>query len=388
MQPPFNAQRRKSLQTLTSLVSGAALSSAWPLCAGAQDKPALLTRAIPRTGEKLAVVGLGTQFVLDVGDDLDKRKVRIAMIRTLLDNGGSVIDTAPSYGPAETQLGSMLDEMKARERVFLSTKFRAPGRDGALGETRESLKKLRTQKLDLLLRHNIGFVSKSEADTHLAVAREWKSQGVCRYIGVTHSQDQARANDRLIEQLEALREGAGKDMRLITDLNFNYKTEGFKRMAKAVERFNMMWLEMDTFDPKGLAHIRNSTSTPIGSLEAILGRKALRPYLEERSVDVAIIDAMYNGLPESIRMATMCDAYETNVASHAFAGPLATVMSAHFCAVVPNLRIMEIDVDEVPWRPALLTNPYKLEDGCITLPKGPGWGTDVDEAMLVRHKAA
>jgi aryl-alcohol dehydrogenase-like predicted oxidoreductase len=201
MQPPFNAQRRKSLQTLTSLVSGAALSSAWPLCAGAQDKPALLTRAIPRTGEKLAVVGLGTQFVLDVGDDLDKRKVRIAMIRTLLDNGGSVIDTAPSYGPAETQLGSMLDEMKARERVFLSTKFRAPGRDGALGETRESLKKLRTQKLDLLLRHNIGFVSKSEADTHLAVAREWKSQGVCRYIGVTHSQDQARANDRLIEML-------------------------------------------------------------------------------------------------------------------------------------------------------------------------------------------
>lgn len=212
--------------------------------------------------------------------------------------------------------------------------------------------------------------------------------GSARGYGHPELNVEERLVDCLIEQLEALREGAGKDMRLICDLNFNYKTEGFKRMAKAVERFNMMWLEMDTFDPQGLAHIRQSTSTPIGSLEAILGRRALRPYLEERSVDVAIIDAMYNGLPESLRMATMCDAYETNVASHAFAGPLATVMSAHFCAVVPNLRIMEIDVDEVPWRPALLTNPYKLEDGCITLPKGPGWGTDVDEAMLVRHKAA
>lgn len=196
-----NIQRRHTLNTLAALTAGAALPGAWPRMASAQDKPALLTRTIQRTGEKIAVIGLGTQFVLDVGDDLDKRKVRIAMIRTLLDSGGSVIDTAPSYGPAEAQLGSMLDEMKARDRVFLSTKFREPGRDGAIAETKESLRKLRTQKLELLLRHNIGFVTKTEADTHLAVAREWKAQGMCRYIGVTHSQDQARANDRLIDML-------------------------------------------------------------------------------------------------------------------------------------------------------------------------------------------
>lgn len=194
--------------------------------------------------------------------------------------------------------------------------------------------------------------------------------------------------EALIAQLSALREGAGNDMRLICDLNFNYKTEGFKRFARALEPFNMMWLEMDTFDPRGLALIRQSSSTPIGSLEAILGRRALRPYLEERSVDVAIIDAMYNGLPESLRMASMCDAYEINVASHAFAGPLASVMSAHFCAVTPNLRTMELDVDEVPWRPQLLTNPYTVEDGDFVLPKGIGWGTEVDEAMLTKHKAA
>jgi aryl-alcohol dehydrogenase-like predicted oxidoreductase len=201
MKPLFDMQRRRTLKTLTAVTAGAALSSVAPQIASAQDKPALLTRAIARTGEKLAVVGLGTQFVLDVGDDLDKRKVRLNMIRTLLDSGGSVIDTAPSYGPAEAQLGSMLDEMKARDRVFLSTKFRVSGREGAINETRESLKKLRTQKLEVLLRHNIGFVPKAEADMHLAVAREWKAQGMCRYIGVTHSQDQAKANDRLIEML-------------------------------------------------------------------------------------------------------------------------------------------------------------------------------------------
>ncbi len=194
--------------------------------------------------------------------------------------------------------------------------------------------------------------------------------------------------EKLVEQLAALREGAGKDMRLICDLNFNYKTEGFKRFAKALEPFNMMWLEMDTFDPKGLALIRQSSSTPIGSLEAVLGRKALRPYLEERAVDVAIIDAMYNGLPESLRMASMCDAYEINVASHAFAGPLATVMGAHFCALVPNLKIMELDVDEVPWRSKLLKQNCDFVDGCLVLPKGPGWGAEVDEDMLRKHAAA
>lgn len=192
----INIRRRQTLAW-----SGALTTSAvgWPSLCVAQARPALLTRVIPKTGEKLGVVGLGTQFVLDVGDDPDKRKSRIAMIRTLLDNGGSVIDTAPSYGPAEAQLGSMLDEMKARDRVFLSTKFRAPGREGAISETRESLRKLRTDTLELLLRHNIGFVSKAEVDTHLAVARDWKAQGMCRYIGVTHSQDQDKANDRLIE---------------------------------------------------------------------------------------------------------------------------------------------------------------------------------------------
>lgn len=189
----------------------------------------------------------------------------------------------------------------------------------------------------------------------------------------------------LLAQLEALREGAGPFVSLLVDLNFNYRTEGFKRLAKKVEPFNLMWLEMDLLDPVALAGIRQSTTTPIGSLEAVLGRRPLKGYLEARAVDVAIIDIQYNGILESLRMASMCDVYETNVASHGFAGPLSSLMSAHFCAVVPNLRIMEIDIDEVPWRPKLLTEPYTIEDGHLVLPKGPGWGAEVDEAVARAH---
>jgi L-alanine-DL-glutamate epimerase-like enolase superfamily enzyme len=191
----------------------------------------------------------------------------------------------------------------------------------------------------------------------------------------------------LLAQLEAMRAGGGPNVRIAIDLNFNYKVEGFRRIAKKVEPYELMWLEFDLYDPQALALIRQSTTTPIASLETILGRRALKPYLDARCVDVAIIDPEYNGVLEALRMAAMCDAYEVNVAAHNFSGPLAAVISAHFCAVVPNLRIMEHDVDEVPWKPSLLKTPFVIENGEFVLPSGPGWGVDVDEAALRAHPA-
>src|SRR5437879_2648893 len=126
----------------------------------------------------------------------------------------------------------------------------------------------------------------------------------------------------LLDQIAAVREGAGPKFGIAIDLNFNYKAESFRRIAKKVEPFELMWLEMDIYEPKALALIRQSTTTPIASLETILGRRALIPYLDARCTDVAIIDPQYNGLVESVRMAALCDAYEVNVASHYFSGPL------------------------------------------------------------------
>ena len=193
--------------------------------------------------------------------------------------------------------------------------------------------------------------------------------------------------DALIAQLTALREGAGPAVRIALDLNFNYKAEGFRRIAKKVEPFDLMWLEMDMYEPQALARIRQSTATPIASLETILGRRALKPYLEAHCADVAIIDPQYNGVPEAVRMAAMCDAYEVNVATHYFSGPLSAIICGHFAAVIPNLRISEYDVDEVPWKPGLLTHPPVIENGELVLPTGPGWGTGVNEDELRAHAA-
>jgi L-alanine-DL-glutamate epimerase-like enolase superfamily enzyme len=64
---------------------------------------------------------------------------------------------------------------------------------------------------------------------------------------------------------------------------------------------------------------------------------------------------------------------------------LSTLIAAHFCAAIPNFRIFELDVDEVPWRSSLLSTPYKVEDGCLVLPDGAGWGSDIDEAAVRAH---
>jgi galactonate dehydratase len=196
-------------------------------------------------------------------------------------------------------------------------------------------------------------------------------------------------DDRLIgmviDQLEAFRAGAGPDVGLMMDLNFNFKTEGFRRIAKAVEPLGMTWLEMDTYDAAALALVRRSTSTPIASLETLLGAAALRPFVESGAVDVGIIDAVFNGMHESVRMATVLDAYEINVAAHNSHGPLGSLISAQFCAVIPNFRYLELDVDEVPWRSALVTYPAVIENGEYVLPDRPGWGAELNEDVALEH---
>lgn len=189
----------------------------------------------------------------------------------------------------------------------------------------------------------------------------------------------------LRDQLAAFREGAGPDMDILVDLNFNFKTEGFLAMARAMEPFDIFWVEIDTRDPRALRYVRSRTTIPVASCECLFGRRDYRPYLEQGAVDVAIVDTPWNGVAESLKIAAMADAYEVNVAPHNFYGHLATLQNAHFSAVVPNLRIMEIDPDVVPWYDELVTHPVEIRDGHLILPTRPGWGTEVNEAAVRAH---
>lgn len=187
------------------------------------------------------------------------------------------------------------------------------------------------------------------------------------------------------DTLAAFRQGAGPEMGLHLDVNYHFKTEGFLQVAKAVEPYDLTWLEIDTWDPQSLALIRSRAPCPIASLESVTGRRAFRPFLDAYAADVAIIDVIWNGFLESIKIAFMAEAYEVNVAPHNYYGHLCSAVSAHFCATVPNFRVMEIDIDSVAWRDELFVNAPVIENGELILPTGPGWGVDVNEAAVRRH---
>ncbi len=191
--------------------------------------------------------------------------------------------------------------------------------------------------------------------------------------------------DAAVAQLEAFRRGAGREVGLHLDTNFNYKTDGFIKLARALEPLDLVWLEIDTYDPAGLALIRRSGRTPIASCESLYGRRQFRPYFESQAVDFAIIDVAWNGILESVKIAAMADAYEVNVAPHNFNGHLGSLMSAHLCAAVPNFKVMEIDIDDVTWKDDIVTVPPVIEGGDLILPKGPGWGADVNEKFVRAH---
>jgi galactonate dehydratase len=184
------------------------------------------------------------------------------------------------------------------------------------------------------------------------------------------------------QQLMAIREAIGPDMGIHLDINFNFKTEGFKRIAEAVAPANLTWLEIDTHDAPALAEIKRGAPCPIASCETLHGRREFKPFFENYATDVAIIDVIWNGLNESLKIASMADVYEINVAPHNFYGHLCSAISATFSAVVPNFRVMEIDIDSAPWRDEFYTVVPAIENGEFILPKGPGWGIDVNEKAV------
>lgn len=154
-------------------LAGAALLAP-PAFATEPAEPVLL-RAIPSTGEKLPAVGLGTARVFD-NDDAETDRAALAVIQTLVRAGGRLIDTASTYGDAESVIGKAVAEAKLRAKLFIATKLEEPNES----ELRRSLTRLQTATIDVLQLHNV-----SDPKQSLAAFRAWKEQGICRYIGVT-----------------------------------------------------------------------------------------------------------------------------------------------------------------------------------------------------------
>ena len=141
----------------------------------------IATRPIPRSGEMLPVVGLGTWQTFDVAPNAPERAELKQVLQSLVQHGATVVDSSPMYGEAERVVGDLSAELGLRERLFFATKVWTSGRDAGVKQMEHSFKLMRTQRMDLMQIHNL-----LDVDTHTKTLREWKSAGRVRYIGITH----------------------------------------------------------------------------------------------------------------------------------------------------------------------------------------------------------
>lgn len=170
--------RRDLLKSLAAAGAGAATGA--PLM-GSDEGPARITRPIPKGGELIPVIGLGTSRVFDVGSSESERAAVKAVLDALVESGGRVVDTAPMYGRAEGVVGELVATEGLRSRLFLASKVRTTGHDAGLAQLETSLKLVGAGRMDLMQVHNL-----VDVKTQLATLRKLKEAGRIRYVGVSH----------------------------------------------------------------------------------------------------------------------------------------------------------------------------------------------------------
>jgi diketogulonate reductase-like aldo/keto reductase len=164
------------------VIGGTAAGLAFPISTpAAAESSTMLTRAIPSSGEKLPVIGLGTWRAFDVDLTADNRREREDVLSLFVKLGGRVIDSSPMYGRAEEVIGDLTTALGIRHKLFLATKVWSHGKESGIRSMERSMALLRTKPIDLMQVHNL-----VDVNTHLATLREWKQQGSIRYVGITH----------------------------------------------------------------------------------------------------------------------------------------------------------------------------------------------------------
>ena len=163
------------------------------------ESSSMLTRAIPSSGEKLPVIGLGTWQAFDVDLTSDNRGQLGEVLSLFVKLGGRVIDTSPMYGRAEDVIGELATALGIQDKIFLATKVWTRGKENGIKSMERSMALLRAKRIDLMQVHNL-----VDVQTQLATLREWKAQGRIRYLGITHYEAGAFADVEKIMRSEKL----------------------------------------------------------------------------------------------------------------------------------------------------------------------------------------
>ncbi|NND66016.1 MAG: aldo/keto reductase [Halioglobus sp.] len=139
-------------------------------------------KAIPSSGEKIPVIGMGTSRTFDMKGNPESLATLTDVMRAFADGGGTVIDSSPMYGRAEERVGDVLRSMSPRPEVFAATKVWTRGKKRGIKQMLESEERMGVQPFDLIAVHNL-----KDWKTHLATLAQWQEEGRVRYVGITTS---------------------------------------------------------------------------------------------------------------------------------------------------------------------------------------------------------
>ena len=169
------------------LGAGAAVAGTFgfDLAALAQASRGVMKRPIPHSGEMIPIVGIGTARIYDFPvTDVVRLAERAQVLKLLVEGGGALVDTAPSYGEAEVVLGKLFELTKLRDKIFLTTKVSVDERKEQMESMRESLSDMGVKQVQLMQLHN---PKKPEQD--IDSLRAFQKEGLCKYIGISSSFD-------------------------------------------------------------------------------------------------------------------------------------------------------------------------------------------------------
>ena len=141
-------------------------------------------RAIPSTGEKLPVIGLGSAVTFDVRPGSPEMKPILEVLALFVKHGGKVIDSSPMYGNAESVIGDLAGKSHLRNSLFIATKVWSNDKQEGIAQMERSLERFQTRTIDLMQVHNLAGI-----ESQMASLRDWKAKGKIRYTGITYSED-------------------------------------------------------------------------------------------------------------------------------------------------------------------------------------------------------
>jgi aryl-alcohol dehydrogenase-like predicted oxidoreductase len=187
MLKPESKLHNSARRSLLKLAAGCAALTVMNTPASAQPST-ILKRTIPRSGEMLPAVGVGTWQTFDVGAKAPERAELSEVLRLLAQSGGSVVDSSPMYGKSEGVVGALASGLGLRDKLFYATKVWTSGREDGIRQMETSFRLMQTQRMDLMQVHNL-----LDLSVHAKTLREWKTAGRIRYTGITHYHDGAHA---------------------------------------------------------------------------------------------------------------------------------------------------------------------------------------------------